>query len=83
MKPRWLALTIGLVGFALAAGLAATNAFGAQSALARVNGEAWRDGSSATARWRLRQVIARIDQSEKLYRGEVTGSGPVVCGQGT
>jgi 2-keto-4-pentenoate hydratase/2-oxohepta-3-ene-1,7-dioic acid hydratase in catechol pathway len=50
--------------------------------VARVNGEEWSRGSSATMHWRFEQVIAHISQSETLYPGEFIGSGTVGTGCG-
>jgi 2-keto-4-pentenoate hydratase/2-oxohepta-3-ene-1,7-dioic acid hydratase in catechol pathway len=50
--------------------------------VARVNGEEWSRGSSASMHWRFEQVIAHISQSETLYPGEFIGSGTVGTGCG-
>lgn len=50
--------------------------------LARVNGEEWSRGSSASMYHRFEDIIAHISQSETLYAGEFIGSGTVGNGCG-
>ena len=49
---------------------------------ARVNGEVWSRGSSATMRHGFRDIIAYASLEETLYPGEVLGSGTVGGGCG-
>lgn len=49
---------------------------------ARVNGQEWSRGTSATMHWKFEDAIATITQSETLYPGEVIGSGTVGDGCG-
>ena len=49
---------------------------------ARVNGELWTDGSTATMHWRFPQIIEHISRSETLHAGEIIGSGTVGWGCG-
>lgn len=49
---------------------------------ARVNGETWTDGSTATMHWRFPAIIEHISRGETLYPGEVIGSGTVGWGCG-
>ena len=50
--------------------------------IARVNGEEWSRGTSATMHWHFEDIIAHISQSETLYPGEFLGSGTVGNGCG-
>ena len=50
--------------------------------VARVNGEEWSRGTSATMHHRFEDVIAFVSQSETLHPGEVLGSGTVGTGCG-
>lgn len=50
--------------------------------LARVNGEEWSRGSSASMYHRFEDIIAHISASETLYAGEFIGSGTVGNGCG-
>jgi 2-keto-4-pentenoate hydratase/2-oxohepta-3-ene-1,7-dioic acid hydratase in catechol pathway len=50
--------------------------------IARVNGEEWGRGSTATMGWTFEQVIAHISRSETLHPGEALGSGTVGTGCG-
>jgi 2-keto-4-pentenoate hydratase/2-oxohepta-3-ene-1,7-dioic acid hydratase in catechol pathway len=50
--------------------------------LARVNGEEWSRGSSASMHHRFEDIIAHISQSETLHVGEFIGSGTVGNGCG-
>jgi 2-keto-4-pentenoate hydratase/2-oxohepta-3-ene-1,7-dioic acid hydratase in catechol pathway len=50
--------------------------------VARVNGEEWSRGSSATMHHTFADVIAFVSQSETLHPGEVLGSGTVGTGCG-
>ena len=54
----------------------------ARTMLARVNGEEWSRGSSASMHHRFEDIIAHISQSETLYAGEFIGSGTVGNGCG-
>jgi 2-keto-4-pentenoate hydratase/2-oxohepta-3-ene-1,7-dioic acid hydratase in catechol pathway len=49
---------------------------------ARVNGEVWSEGSSATMHWSFAEMIAHVSRCETLYAGEVFGSGTVGGGCG-
>ncbi|HEV7679215.1 MAG TPA: fumarylacetoacetate hydrolase family protein [Candidatus Dormibacteraeota bacterium] len=49
---------------------------------ARVNGEEWSRGSSATITWAVEELIAYASRSELLAPGEVLGSGTVGRGCG-
>jgi 2-keto-4-pentenoate hydratase/2-oxohepta-3-ene-1,7-dioic acid hydratase in catechol pathway len=50
--------------------------------IARVNGEEWGRGSTATMGWTFEQVLAHISRSETLHPGEALGSGTVGTGCG-
>ena len=50
--------------------------------VARVNGEAWSQGSSADMHFTFEEIIAYISQEETLYPGEFIGSGTVGNGCG-
>ncbi len=50
--------------------------------LARINGEEWSRGSSATMHHRFEDIIAHISASETLHAGEFIGSGTVGNGCG-
>jgi 2-keto-4-pentenoate hydratase/2-oxohepta-3-ene-1,7-dioic acid hydratase in catechol pathway len=50
--------------------------------IARVNGEVWCDGSSATMHWTFADLIAHISRAETLHPGEIIGSGTVGGGCG-
>ena len=54
----------------------------ALSMIARVNGEEWGRGSTASMGWTFEQVIAHISRSETLHPGEALGSGTVGTGCG-
>lgn len=49
---------------------------------ARVNGEVWSEGRSGTIHWSFAQMIAHVSQDERLYPGDVLGSGTVGGGCG-
>lgn len=49
---------------------------------ARVNGERWGGGSTASMRYDFRELIAFISEGETLHAGEVIGSGTVGSGCG-
>jgi 2-keto-4-pentenoate hydratase/2-oxohepta-3-ene-1,7-dioic acid hydratase in catechol pathway len=49
---------------------------------ARVNGEVWCETRSGTIHWTFEQMIAHASTSERLYPGEVLGSGTVGWGSG-
>lgn len=50
--------------------------------IARVNGEEWARGSTATMMWRFEDLISFISRSETLHPGEFIGSGTVENGCG-
>ncbi len=50
--------------------------------VARVNGEEWSRGSSASMHHRFEDVIAFVSRSETLHPGEILGSGTVGSGCG-
>ena len=50
--------------------------------IARVNGEEWSRGSSATMMWQIEEIIAYISKSEGVQVGELIGSGTVGFGCG-
>ncbi len=50
--------------------------------LARVNGEEWSRGSSATMTWKSEELIAYASWGEPLQPGELLGSGTVGTGAG-
>ncbi len=50
--------------------------------IARVNGEEWSRGSSATMHHKFPDIIAHASMSETLYAGEFLGSGTVGGGSG-
>jgi len=50
--------------------------------IARVNGEEWSRGSSATMMWKIEEIIAYISKSEGIQAGELIGSGTVGFGCG-
>lgn len=50
--------------------------------LARVNGEEWSRGSSATMTWSIAELIAYASWGESLLPGELLGSGTVGTGAG-
>lgn len=50
--------------------------------VARVNGEEWSRGNSASMRHRFEDIIAHVSQSETLHAGEFIGSGTVGNGCG-
>jgi 2-keto-4-pentenoate hydratase/2-oxohepta-3-ene-1,7-dioic acid hydratase in catechol pathway len=50
--------------------------------IARVNGEEWSRGSSATIMWRVEEIIAYISRGEGVQAGELIGSGTVGFGCG-
>lgn len=50
--------------------------------IARVNGEEWSRGNSATMHWKFADVIAHASRSETLHPGELIGSGTVGGGCG-
>jgi 2-keto-4-pentenoate hydratase/2-oxohepta-3-ene-1,7-dioic acid hydratase in catechol pathway len=52
------------------------------SMTARVNGEEWSRGSTATMHHRFEDLIAFVSRSETLHAGEVLGSGTVGTGCG-
>lgn len=49
---------------------------------ARVNGELWSEGDSATMHWSFGQMIEHVSRSETLHPGEILGSGTVGGGCG-
>jgi len=50
--------------------------------IARVNGQEWSRGSSATMMWKIEEIIAYISKSEGIQAGELIGSGTVGFGCG-
>ena len=50
--------------------------------IARVNGEEWSRGTSATMMWKIEEIIAYISKSEGIQAGELIGSGTVGFGCG-
>jgi 2-keto-4-pentenoate hydratase/2-oxohepta-3-ene-1,7-dioic acid hydratase in catechol pathway len=52
------------------------------SMLARVNGEEWSRGSSASMMWKIEEIIAYISKCEGIQAGELIGSGTVGFGCG-
>ncbi len=52
------------------------------SMVARVNGEEWSRGSSASMMWSIEEIIAYISKSEGVQVGELIGSGTVGFGCG-
>jgi 2-keto-4-pentenoate hydratase/2-oxohepta-3-ene-1,7-dioic acid hydratase in catechol pathway len=50
--------------------------------IARVNGEEWSRGSSATIMWRVEEIIAYVSRGEGVQAGELIGSGTVGFGCG-
>jgi 2-keto-4-pentenoate hydratase/2-oxohepta-3-ene-1,7-dioic acid hydratase in catechol pathway len=55
---------------------------GGLTMLARVNGEEWSHGSSATMTWSIAELIAYASWGEMLWPGELLGSGTVGTGAG-
>jgi 2-keto-4-pentenoate hydratase/2-oxohepta-3-ene-1,7-dioic acid hydratase in catechol pathway len=49
---------------------------------ARINGEVWSAGSTATMHWSFADMIAHVSCSETLHSGEILGSGTVGGGCG-
>ncbi|MFT4287983.1 fumarylacetoacetate hydrolase family protein [Nocardioides sp.] len=47
---------------------------------ARVNGETWSDGSSASMHHRFEDAIAYLSHGRTIYAGEILGSGTVLSG---
>ena len=50
--------------------------------IARVNGEEWSRGSSASMMWKIEELIAYISKGEGIHAGELIGSGTVGFGCG-
>ncbi len=50
--------------------------------LARVNGEEWSRGSTATLTWSLAEIVAYMSRNEPVVPGQVIGSGTVGLGCG-
>ncbi len=50
--------------------------------VARVNGEEWSRGSSASMTWRIEELLAYASQGETIWPGELLGSGTVGSGCG-
>jgi len=50
--------------------------------MARVNGEEWSRGSSATMTWKVEELIAYASRGETIWPGELLGSGTVGTGSG-
>jgi 2-keto-4-pentenoate hydratase/2-oxohepta-3-ene-1,7-dioic acid hydratase in catechol pathway len=55
---------------------------GGLTMVARVNGEEWSRGSSATLTWSIAELIAYASWGETLWPGELLGSGTVGTGAG-
>ena len=49
---------------------------------ARVNGEGWGGGTTASMHWKFEDLIAHISRDETLHPGEFLGSGTVGTGAG-
>ena len=49
---------------------------------ARVNGEVWSGGNSATIYWKFEQMIEFLIADDTIYPGDVIGSGTVGTGCG-
>ena len=50
--------------------------------VARVDGEVWSDGQYSTVNWNFPQMIAHVSMGERVYPGDVLGSGTVGFGCG-
>jgi 2-keto-4-pentenoate hydratase/2-oxohepta-3-ene-1,7-dioic acid hydratase in catechol pathway len=50
--------------------------------VARVNGEEWSRGSSASLTWKVEELIAYASKGETIWPGELLGSGTVGTGSG-
>ena len=50
--------------------------------IARVNGEEWSRGSSASMMWKIEEIIAYVSEGEGIQAGELIGSGTVGFGCG-
>ncbi len=50
--------------------------------VARVNGQEWSRGSSATMTWKVEELIAYASKGETIWPGELLGSGTVGTGSG-
>ena len=50
--------------------------------VARVNGEVWSEGRFGTIHWSFPQMIAHVSRGEKIYPGDLFGSGTVGGGCG-
>jgi 2-keto-4-pentenoate hydratase/2-oxohepta-3-ene-1,7-dioic acid hydratase in catechol pathway len=50
--------------------------------VARVNGQEWSHGSSATMTWKVEELIAYASKGETIWPGELLGSGTVGTGSG-
>jgi 2-keto-4-pentenoate hydratase/2-oxohepta-3-ene-1,7-dioic acid hydratase in catechol pathway len=50
--------------------------------VARVNGEEWSRGSSASLTWKIEELIAYASKGETIWPGELLGSGTVGTGSG-
>ena len=50
--------------------------------VARVNGEEWSRGSSASLTWKIEELVAYISKGENIWPGELFGSGTVGTGSG-
>jgi 2-keto-4-pentenoate hydratase/2-oxohepta-3-ene-1,7-dioic acid hydratase in catechol pathway len=51
--------------------------------VARVNDEVWCESHSGTIHWKFEQMIAHVSTDERLWPGEILGSGTVGGGSGT
>jgi len=49
---------------------------------ARINGELWSEGNSASMYWKFEQMIEFLAKDDTIYPGDVIGSGTVGTGCG-
>jgi len=49
---------------------------------ARVNGDVWSRGSTASMHWRFEQMVEFLSKDDALHPGELIGSGTVGTGCG-
>ena len=52
------------------------------SMTARINGELWSEGNSASMYWKFEQMIEFLSKDDTIYPGDVIGSGTVGTGCG-
>lgn len=50
--------------------------------IARINGEVWSDGNAGTSHWTFEQMIEHVSKEERIYPGDILGSGTVGFGCG-